>query len=1262
MTSYRPPGSGIRAGDATFQRWLGWGCSIVLMAWVSAQATNTSSRPEAGAGQSDPSTSANAEIPANAPASARFGPSLLAALGLSDQLLGWLLGQPELQFEVASVQLGDGGSETGSPPVTVSDLSIEIKNDRDDHHFNINGLVHSHGSPERPGRFALTTRIYGDPRRFDWRGTVSLDAQNIDIANLGPHLRGVLGLSAAPLPSQGYMNLKFESDWRDGKLADAQVEFRVEDLRFADQKTPDGLVASTRLHITADNQGWRISVKDALFEREGATYRPPPFQLAAGRPDAARGDESLASDPRLSLHGELPSASVQELFQGLALIQGLGNPADRAFAPFAKQIRGYLTDLRFSWLVGASLGDMTLAGKVSGLSLPQDGWWPGFEIERGTVRWAEQRGAVQVDRGQVTLDRGQSFPSPRQLDVNGTVSIGLDGDRWQALADGLKVQNDDVALSVYANYRWPIASSTQSAAAGGPEYSVNLTVERARVPAFSDYMPRDMLPTRLADWLEGGLRAGSVESGSIQLRSDQGADGPIVVAEVQVVDGILDYADGWPMFTDIETKVAYHPQTGIVVAAKQGNTHDVKLQDVVVTIAEPGADQPVLTARGTAHGDTANGARFLRESPLAPQLEHFLDNVPAQGPASLDLALHLELADSIDVARVDGNLSLRQNQLGIPGLTEGLDEVNGTLLFDAHSVQSKDLTARYLGRPLQVAVATRPEGAGTRIELTGKASARYLASHLTNAGLIAANALTGSELVGRMRGESRWSATVEVPVASPGRQPRVTIDVRSNLRGATLRLPAPLGKRAEERRSLQVKTRFVPGGGRRIAVRYADLAAANMQLRRSGSSTQIQRGTVALGTSQIPNMPADAAVEIAGQVGAFDADAWFRLMATIIGASKTGNRTTTRGFRPDLGPVDKIDVLVEQLRLFQVPIEGLRIHGNRDQQGRWVVSLVGPNLIGEVVVPKEATEQGIRIDFERLKLQSPPPDRKPRGAATARIDPRNLPPIRLTCSECALGEHRLGVVKFNSKPIPNGLRIDNLYVLGTHFEASASGSWTRNAGQDRSQAELELHSSDLGQLAQWLGYTKDTTSGGAADILINAQWPGALTDVTAAGMKGVLHLRASDGNLLAVSPGTTGRIFGLLMLPSLPRRLILDFSDLFSAGLAYDLMEGSFDIADGHAHTNNFLVDSASARIEVSGRTGLVDETYDQLITVTPKLSSSIPLAPIWLAEKLQLLRDRTFDNAFAQQYRVTGTWAKPKIEVLRTYRESPDDAFPSDR
>jgi uncharacterized protein YhdP len=55
-------------------------------------------------------------------------------------------------------------------------------------------------------------------------------------------------------------------------------------------------------------------------------------------------------------------------------------------------------------------------------------------------------------------------------------------------------------------------------------------------------------------------------------------------------------------------------------------------------------------------------------------------------------------------------------------------------------------------------------------------------------------------------------------------------------------------------------------------------------------------------------------------------------------------------------------------------------------------------------------------------------------------------------------------------------------------------------------------------------------------------------------------------------------------------------------------------------------------------------------MTVTPKISSSIPLAPIWLVEKL--FKRRVFDKAFSYKYMITGPWDDPLVDLIEVRKE----------
>ena len=152
-----------------------------------------------------------------------------------------------------------------------------------------------------------------------------------------------------------------------------------------------------------------------------------------------------------------------------------------------------------------------------------------------------------------------------------------------------------------------------------------------------------------------------------------------------------------------------------------------------------------------------------------------------------------------------------------------------------------------------------------------------------------------------------------------------------------------------------------------------------------------------------------------------------------------------------------------------------------------------------------------------------------------------------------------------------------------------------------------------------------------------------------------------------VSAGPGERIFALLNLQSLPELLQLNFAPMFEKGFAYTDVFGSFDVENGNAYTNNLVVQSKTARMNIAGRTGLTSEDYDQTITITPSLSDTLPIAgaalggvgagvgaAIWLAERL--FDTSIVDEAAAFRYHVTGPWKSPKFTRVDEVPEDDKD------
>ena len=188
-------------------------------------------------------------------------------------------------------------------------------------------------------------------------------------------------------------------------------------------------------------------------------------------------------------------------------------------------------------------------------------------------------------------------------------------------------------------------------------------------------------------------------------------------------------------------------------------------------------------------------------------------------------------------------------------------------------------------------------------------------------------------------------------------------------------------------------------------------------------------------------------------------------------------------------------------------------------------------------------------------------------------------------------------------------------------------------------------------------YSVNPIKDGETKLKMNAVWHGSPMDFSLADINGDLTMEIEKGRVLDIEP-SAGRLFGLLSLQTLPRRLSLDFSDLFGKGFTFDQIGGTFTIEAGNAYTNNLSMTGPSANIEITGRTGLIDKDYDQIVTVTPQVSDTLPLASalfgpigvgvgavIFLAGELFDTIPKQIDKILRYQYTISGSWDNPVIE-----------------
>ena len=195
-----------------------------------------------------------------------------------------------------------------------------------------------------------------------------------------------------------------------------------------------------------------------------------------------------------------------------------------------------------------------------------------------------------------------------------------------------------------------------------------------------------------------------------------------------------------------------------------------------------------------------------------------------------------------------------------------------------------------------------------------------------------------------------------------------------------------------------------------------------------------------------------------------------------------------------------------------------------------------------------------------------------------------------------------------------------------------------------------LEIDQLGDFTDLRGQLND----GEGHAALAASWPGSPAAFALATLDGTLKLDARDGQLVELEPGA-GRVLGLLSVAQLPRRLTLDFRDLFSRGFAFDKLAGNVRIAAGKASTDDLLIDGPAAEIRIHGNADLRAQTFNQTIEVLPRAGNLLAVAgaiaggPVGAAigAAANAVLRKPLGQLAAKTYRVTGPWKDPKVEVI---------------
>lgn len=1090
-----------------------------------------------------------------------------------------------------------------------------------------------------------------------WAGQMYAELPRIDVRRLGNYV----SLDARIRDGRG--GLRAWADVRDGQVVGGAVDLALDRIDASLEAGLDPLVlraVTGRVASQLNDQTFEFSTTALQFDTADGLRWPGGNLWFQHTPVQGRTPERGAfRADRLDL-------------AALSLIAArlpLGDATHRMLAAYAP--RGVVEHIDASWQ--GALGDphqYKASGSVSALSLasqpapaPHTGT-PGLSGATISFDATQDGGKATLAIAQGMLDFPGVFEEPR-IPID-TLSAQLqwkrNGDQAQLQVSDLQFENADAAGVARATWRTsdPAVSRSQSRYPGVLDLQGQLT--RANGTRVYRYLPLE-IPQHTRSYVQQSVTKGVASVVDFTVRGDlyevpfpNPRDGDFRIA-AKVSDVNYAYAPpsltaagkalAWPALTGVSGDLIFE-RNGMRVRNARGRivgAPGVEVTQANVQIEDMAHPAPMLGVDAKARGPL--GELLKAGAPLTGEVAASVAAIRATGNADYQLKLDLPL-ENMDKTKVQASVVLGGNDLQLAPEAPVIGQVHGTLSFTESGFQLNGMRGRLAGGETQV------EGRG-----------RYASGAPSEANFRAQGSLTADglrdmrevdwmpRLAAKASGGTAYAATLSVRDGIP------EFSVTSSLQGLSLDLPAPLAKPADTTMPLQIDKRVVLREARadavpvlhdRISLELGSVASAHYLRDISGDTARVLNGAIGVGLAdgEAPVAP-PRGVQATLQLAAFDLPAWQALFGEAAGAaSEVGGSGDAAEPSPYLPTALAV-------RAQALDIGGGRtlhdvVMGGSREGALWRANVDAAELSGYVEY-RPAQDGRIYARLSRLKIAA---SEAKNVESLLDEQPSALPALDIVVDDFELLGRRLGRAEIDA--VNRGgerreWRLNKLAFTMPEASFTAQGTWsgTENA-QRRTAMDFKLDIADAGKLLERFNM-KDVIRRGRGRLEGAVDWRGSPLTLDYPSLGGQVHIDVATGQFLKADPGLA-KLLGVLSLQALPRRLTLDFRDIFSEGFAFDFVRGDATIANGVASTNNLQMKGVNAAVLMDGSADIAHETQKLRVVVVPEISAGTAALVATAINPLiglstflaQALLSKPLAAAATQEFQIEGTWADPKI------------------
>lgn len=1162
-----------------------------------------------------------------------------------------------------------------APALLFEHVNLLIDNDGSRHRFAVRAQPPVHLSTNLDVRGDFYGDSFADPKAWYGQAYTQLNYANIPAWKPWLPTAGVIKRGKGAM--RGWM------DVQAGQLFRMTVDVALSDIgtQLADDALPlEMLTMRGRLVWENVSNGLEIALrKFSLKLNNGLDLQPVDFYLRLTKAT----DTQPAS-------GEVRADSLELMgLVSLASFLPINSDFRQQLVDFSPS--GQVTKLQAKWSGNFDrLQNLDIQAKFDNLALRRVGGIPGFSGLSGQINGNEDAGTLTLLSNNLKLNAPQIMPEPLQLDSLTAKTGWQKNDRGYAIQyENVSVENQDAAGIISGSFQ------TLADSPGEIDLKVNLT--RALVQRTSRYIPLVALKSAGNAWVKQALLDGQSNDFSLILRGNlkkfpfDEKDSGLFQIKASAIGAAVKYHPDWPVIDQGVAKFTIQGrrlETFVSTAVTVGG----HLQNVSVVMPDITSANLMLKIRGEAKGKTSHFLDFIQQSPVRGYIDEASDNITALGSGKLILSLDIPLPDVANTAatstsaaiaptarkitaqkitaskivesapvEVAGNYHFIENDVTLPGGIV-VQQASGHLLFTESSLRTKNVAGQVFGGPASV-VLQRKLGKPLVVKAQGVAHMDQLRHGVSY------------PILNYLHGSIPWEANITV-------QPkRFNMQVTSSLLGVQFDMPVPLTKQASEQIPLNFEMQR-KASQETLSLQYGKLLDAKLVRYKKKGEWLVHGGNIHFGA--LPEQGSSAGVIqpgiwMTGTVPELAVQGWGKLFEST-GSDSALDLSSFKFKGADL-LIKKISGLGYALndvrikastpgQIILAKVAAPRINGEVKWQpqgkGRLTVRLTSLNLQKDpdllsaqlarpvAETPPDQTDEQLTAGSTQTGTVLPSDPSMPGDPGMLSITGKQTFPTfdlavdNLTWNKISWGKLELLL----SKQVNRSEQIwlaERIHVATPEGVMAGEGKWIIAPDSQQTQINIGLDILNSGRLLSRLGYP-DSVKDGAGRLEGKLYWQGGPQAFGVAVLDGALKLNVGKGQFLQVDPGI-GKLLSVFSLQALPKRITLDFTDVFSKGFKFDQISSTAQIRQGLMQIDDFKIEGSAAKVTMRGQVDLIQETQDLRVRILPTIGDTVsllgfaagPAVGIGVLLANKIFRD-PLDKLVSFEYNVDGTWAAPNV------------------